>query len=227
MAVHGALGDEQPRSDLPVAQTIGDQQLLAHQSLFQLGFALSLISIVCYVAVTALFYEMFRPVSRSLALIAILFSFMGQAVGAVASLLQLAPFVLLGGSGYLTVFDARQLQALALMFVNLAAQASYIDLVFDGVFLLLIGYLIFRSTFLPRALGLLVAAAGLAWLTFLSPPLANYLSTVIEVLGVAAEAGLMLWLLVMGVNSRRWTEQAGASARPGAPDDFNSPLRLK
>jgi hypothetical protein len=61
-----------------------------------------------------------------------------------------------------------------------------------------------------------MAFAGLGWLIFLSPPLANYLLTYLEVLGVLAEASLMLWLLVMGVNGERWNEQAraaGASIR--------------
>ena len=97
------------------------------------------------------------------------------------------------------------------MFLNLNAQAGYIALVFDGLFLFLIGYLIFRSTFLPRILGALVAFAGLGWLTFLSPPLANYLLTYLEVLGVLAEASLMLWLLVIGVNGQRWIERASAA----------------
>src|ERR1700693_5931703 len=145
-------------------------KLLAHQALFQLGFALGLISIACYVAVTALFYLMFRPVSRSLSLIAALLSIMGQAVGAFGSLFQLAPFVLFSGTSYLSVFDLKQLQALALMFLNLSAQVGFIDLVFDGLFLVLIGYLIFKSTFLPRLLGVVVAAAGLWLLSFLSPP---------------------------------------------------------
>ncbi len=104
-----------------------------------------------------------------------------------------------------------QLQALALMFLNLNAQVGYIALVFDGLFLFLIGYLIFRSTFLPRILGALVAFAGLGWLTFLSPPLANYLYTYIQVLGVLAEGSLMLWLLAIGVNAQRWIERASAA----------------
>jgi len=73
--------------------------------------------------------------------------------------LQLAPLVILGNSQYLSVFDAKQTQAL--MFLSLNAQALSIGLVCDGLFLLLIGYLIFRSTFLPRVLGALVALAGL------------------------------------------------------------------
>ena len=83
--------------------------------------------------------------------------------------------------------------------------------VFDGLFLLLIGYLIFRSTFLPRILGALFAFAGLSYLTFLSPTLTTYLLPYIEVLGTLAEIALILWLLVMGVNIQRWNEQASAA----------------
>jgi hypothetical protein len=84
-------------------------------------------------------------------------------------------------------------------------------LLFFGPYCLLIGYLIFRSTFLPRILGVLMALAGLGWLAFLSPNLAHSLSLCIEGLGIFAEASLMLWLIVMGVNVQRWKEQAGAA----------------
>ena len=85
-------------------------------------------------------------------------------------------------------------------------------LVFFGPYCLLIGYLIFRSTFLPRILGVLMALAGFGWLTFL-PPLANHLSTYLKALGFLAEASLMLWLLVKGVNVQRWKEQASAAGK--------------
>ena len=84
------------------------------------------------------------------------------------------------------------------------------SLVFFGPYCLLIGYLTFKSTFLPRILGVLMALAGLGWLIFQSP-LARHLSTGIEGLGILAEASLMLWLIVMGVNVQRWKEQAGAA----------------
>jgi hypothetical protein len=86
-----------------------------------------------------------------------------------------------------------------------------IPVVFDGFYCLLIGYLIFRSTFLPRVLGVLMAIAGLGWLTFLSPPLANFLSPYILLLGFLAELSLCLWLLVVGVNVQQWKEQARAA----------------
>jgi hypothetical protein len=81
---------------------------------------------------------------------------------------------------------------------------------FFGPYCLLIGYLIFKSRFLPRALGVLMALAGLGWLAFLFPTVAHHLSIYIEVLGIFAEASLMLWLIVMRVNVQRWNEQASA-----------------
>ncbi|MGD0506756.1 MAG: DUF4386 domain-containing protein [Terriglobales bacterium] len=185
--------------------------ILAHESLFRLGFATGLISTACYIALTALFYDLFKPVNRSLSLLAAFFSLVGCAILAFGSAFQLAPLVVLGGGQYLSVFKVEQLRALALMFLELNAQAGNICVVFFGLYCLLIGYLIFRSTFLPRILGVLMAFAGLGWLTFLSPPFATHLSPYVLVLGFLAELALMLWLLVMGVNVQRWKEQASAA----------------
>jgi hypothetical protein len=185
--------------------------ILAHQPSFRLGLATGLISIAGYIAVTALFYDLFKPVNRSLSLLAAFFSLVGCAILAFASLFQLAPMVVLGGSQYLSVFKVEQLRALALMFLELNTQANSICVVFFGIYCLLIGYLIFKSAFLPRILSALMTLAGLGWLTFLSPPLANYLSPYNLVLGFLAELSLCLWLLVMGVNVKRWKEQASAA----------------
>jgi hypothetical protein len=140
--------------------------------------AVSLIAHLFYIAMTLLFYYLFRPVNRSLSLLAAFFSLLGCA-NAVLSLFNLAPY-------------------------------RISSLVFFGPYCILIGYLIFRSAFLPRILGVLMAFAGLGWLIFLST-LANYLSTYLKVLGFLAEASLMLWLLAMGVNVQRWHEQAGSA----------------
>ena len=80
---------------------------------------------------------------------------------------------------------------------------------FFGPYCFLIGYLILRSTFLPRLLGVLMVLAGIAWLAFLSPPVEKHFSVYIEALGILAEASLMLWLIVMGVDVPHWNEQAG------------------
>ncbi len=182
--------------------------ILAHEASYRVGWALGLISTACYVAVVGLFYQLFRSVSRSLAVLAAFFGLMGCAITAFGSLFQLAPLIVLGGSPYLSAFDVQQVQALALLLLNLSAQVSNIALVFFGLFQLLIGYLIVRSTFLPLVLGALIALAGVGWLTFLAPPLANSLLTYLEVLGFFGEVPLMLWLLVIGVNAQRWQEQA-------------------
>jgi hypothetical protein len=98
------------------------------------------------------------------------------------------------------------------------------SLVFFGPFCLLLGYLIFRSTFLPRVLGVLMAFAGLGWLIFLSP-LGNHLSTYLKVLGFLAEASLMLWLLVKGVNVQPRKEQASAArSSDGLTGNNSGPL---
>lgn len=143
----------------------------------------NLVATACYIAVTLLFYDLLKPVGRSLSLLAAFFSLLGCAFGALSSF-HLSPVP-----------------------IN--------PLVFFGFYCLLIGYLIFRSTFLPRALGALMAFGGLAWLTFLSPPLARYLSPYNLAPGILAEASLTLWLLVKGVNVQRWKEQAGAAGNAG------------
>jgi hypothetical protein len=184
----------------------------AHEALFRLGYALTMISTLCYVALAALFYQLFKPVSRNFALMAALFNAVGGALTAVQSLFQLAVLVPLGGaSQYTSAFKTDQLQALAQMLLDLNAQTGYIAILFFAAFNLLIGYLIFRSTFLPRILGVLMALSGFTWLIYLSPPLAIHLLTPIEGIGILAEASLMLWLLVMGVNGQRWTDQASAA----------------
>jgi hypothetical protein len=90
---------------------------------------------------------------------------------------------------------------------------SLSPLLFFGPYCILIGYLVFRSTFLPRALGVLMVLAGIGWLAFLAPAVALHFSIYIEGLGVFAEAALMLWLIIAGVNLQRWNERA-STIRP-------------
>jgi Domain of unknown function (DUF4386) len=153
-------------------------QFFVSRKLVVYGDVVNLIAYAFYIVLTLLFYYMFKPVNRSLSLLAAVFSLVGCAIG-VLDLFHLAP-------------------------------SHLSPLLFFGFYCLLIGYLILRSTFLPRVLGWLMAFAGLGWLAFLSAPIAKSLSLYIEVLGILAEASLMLWLLVMGVNVQRWKEQAQA-----------------
>jgi hypothetical protein len=91
-------------------------------------------------------------------------------------------------------------------------------LVFFGVYCLLIGYLILKSTFLPRVLSILMAIGGLGWLTFLSRSLANVLTPYNIAPGILAETLLTVWLLIPGVNAQRWKEQALAAQHPELPN---------
>ena|SRR5208283_689983 len=141
---------------------------------FAADLAAGIIEMSCMIAVTLLFYDIFKPVNRNLSLLAASLNFVGLAL----ELLQFLP------------------------------QGVNIGLGFHGLYWLLIGYLIFKSTFLPRILGVLTAIAGLCWLTFLSPSLENYVSPYNLASGVLVEGLVMLWLLVMGVNVQRWREQA-------------------
>jgi hypothetical protein len=93
-------------------------------------------------------------------------------------------------------------------------QGVDITVVFGGFSCLVNGYLIFRSTFLPRILGPLMALAGLGWVSYVSPPLAHFLAPYNLALGILGQESVMLWLLVMGVNEQRWKEQASASPKP-------------
>ena len=189
--------------------------IAAHASTYELAVALGLVSTALYVALAGLFYHLFRPVSRALAVLMAFFSLVGCALTGLGAVFQLAPVALLDGDSYLKVFSAEQLQAQALLFLNLNGQAGRAALVFFGCFQLFLGYLIVRSRFLPWIIGVLIGVAGVGWLTVLSPALPGWLLTGEEVLGFAAEAALMLWLLVIGVSERRWTELQ--ARQPAAP----------
>lgn len=187
--------------------------LLAHEAFFLSGSALLLVSTAFYVGATLFVYDLLKPVNRSLSLLAAFFSLVGCAVGAMSCLFNFAPFVLLKGTPYLSVFTNAELQALAYAFLALRVQANDIGLFFFGLHCLGVGYLIVRSTFLPRPVGLLMLLAGLGWLTFLWPPLARNLAPFNMLPGAVGELSLILWLLVKGVNVARWNEQAGAAAK--------------
>jgi hypothetical protein len=184
--------------------------ILLHEQRFWLGFTFNLVVIASYIVVTALFYDLFRPVSKHLSLHAALFSIVGCAVQAAALVFYAAPWVVLSNSKDLGSFSLDQLQALALSGLKLYVQAYNIGLAFFGFYCLLIGCLIFRSGFLPRTLGVLMVFGGLSWLTFLSPPLASYLRPYNIAPGVLGEGSLTLWLLIAGVNAHKWAERANA-----------------
>jgi Domain of unknown function (DUF4386) len=186
--------------------------ILTHKSLFQLGFTVYLIEMVFNVAITALFYELLKPAGKTVSLLAAFLGLAGCAIKTLSRLFYIAPLFLLGGAHYLSVFSLEQLQALALLLLKVNDHGAGIALAFFGFYALLKGYLIVRSTFLPRILGVLSVFAGGGLLTFLSPTLGYRLFTYVAALGLLAAAPQILWLIVFGVNEQRWKEQARAAA---------------
>jgi len=182
--------------------------LMAHQLLFRTGFAFEIVSTGCSIVVATLFYELFKPVDRSVSLLAAFFRLIACGIAVVGYLFQLAPLQVAGGAHYLSDFKPAELQALGLLLYSFASQASHIVIVFFGFHFVLIGYLIFRSNFLPRFLAILITLAGLGALTFLVPPLATPLFLYFAAIGLLGEVSLALWLLIAGVNVQRWDELA-------------------
>jgi hypothetical protein len=188
-------------------------KILSHESLFRLGFVASLMTVPFHLAWAVLFRRLFAPVSRSISLLASFVMLMACAMWALSSLLYLAPLLVLKAESSLSALAPAHLQALALIFIKLNAQAYDIGLVFFGFWCVVIGYLIFRSTFLPRIIGVLEVLAGLGYLTLLWRPLSHYLYPYNLALAGPGEISLMLWLLVKGVDARKWKEAASAGER--------------
>jgi hypothetical protein len=187
--------------------------ILASEALYRLAFAVDLIPV--YIVVTILLYDLLKPVNASLSLLAAFSSLVGGAIGSFISVFHLTPLDLLGAGQY-SMFNIEQLQGLALMFLRLFDQGFNISLVFFGFYCFLIGCLIIGSSFIPRIVGVLMAIAGLAYMTysfadFVSPSLGASLSSYALMLGFLGEAALTVWLLIFGVNAERWREQAGAA----------------
>jgi hypothetical protein len=187
--------------------------ILTHSGLFQLGYAVYLIEMACNIAMTALFYDLLKPAGRSVSLLAAFLGFAGCVIKTFSRVFFITPLFVLGGAHYLSVFSAEQLQALALLFLKVNDRGAAMALVFFGFYALLTGYLIIRSTFLPRILGVLGMFGGLGWLSFLYLPLGYRLFPFVVALALLGAASLILWLLVVGVNEQRWKEQASAAGQ--------------
>lgn len=186
--------------------------ILAHTDLFQLGLTVYLVEMACQIAQTALFYILLKPASRNLALLALIFSLIGCTIKTLSRLFYIAPLLVLGGSQYLSVFNAEQLQALALLLLNVNDLGTSIAVAFFGISTSMNGYLIFQSTFLPRFLGILSMVGGLGWLTFLYPPLGNQLFPYIILIALIGSVSVILWLLIKGVNVEQWKKLAAEYA---------------
>ena len=191
--------------------------ITAHALLFRIGIAADLSTYVFAIPLTVILYALLKPVDSNLALLMLFFNLVQDAIGGLNALNGYRPLQLLGGATYLDVFTPGQLHAMALLSLKAHSVGFGIALVFFGFSCLVLGYLVFRSGFLPKALGVLMAIAGACYLVnsyalILSPGLASILFPTILMPALVGELSLALWLTVKGVNVPKWNEKA--SARP-------------
>ncbi len=189
------------------------RNITTSDSLFRWGFASYLVEALCDVALALILYVLLRPVQKDLALLAAFFGLISTALYAVAELFYFASSVILGGGAdYLKAFSADQLNGLALLSVKLYGYGAGIFMVFYGVASVLRGYLIFRSGYLPRFLGVLLSLAGVGFIaknfTLVLAP--AYSSDALLLPAFIAVVSLAVWLLVKGVDVAKWEAKTGA-----------------
>jgi hypothetical protein len=186
--------------------------ILANKSLYRLGFTIFMLEMIAQVAVSALFYDLMKPVNRSVARVSAIIGLTGCGIKTMARLFYYAPLILLGGASYLSAIPPAQLEALSLAFLKLNSQGAAIGLIFFGFEVLLRGWLVFKSGFLPRFLGVLSMVSGLGWLTFLWPPLGSRAFIGVALFAIAGTVAWTGWLFIRGVDDVKWRESAALAA---------------
>ncbi|MBI4346985.1 MAG: DUF4386 domain-containing protein [Elusimicrobia bacterium] len=192
------------RGDAPATAA----NILANEPLVRAGIAAALVSAGLHLVTAVLFYYLLRPVDRGVAFLSTLLMTFSAAIQALAALLVASALMVLVGRGY-GAFSAEQTQALALVVLDWNGLVYNLMLVTFGFWCAAVGYLIARSGFLPRPIGLGMVLAGLAYATYLYPPLATRLYPFNLALA-AGELVLVLWLLTVGVNPERWRARHAA-----------------
>ena len=177
--------------------------------LWRIGIAGDLLMHICDVIVMIGLYVLLKPVNRNLALMAMLFTLIQTAVLVANKMNLLMPVFLSGNAEYLKVFSREQLQSLAYVFVKAHGYGFGIGLIFFSFECFLNGYLIFKSGFFPKALGIMLQVAGLCYLInstalILAPSLTDVLFPAILLPPFIAELSLCLWLIIKGVNVQKW-----------------------
>lgn len=179
--------------------------ILTFQGLFRASFAADAVMLLCDVAIAVLFYVLLRPVGRTLALVAAAFRLTQAAVLGLNLLNQHAAVLVLGGAGYAGAFRPDQLNALALLFLDLHSHGYDLGLLFFGLSCLVLGRLVVRSVLFPGIFGYGLMAAGAVYLAgsftrFLLPDLAPAVAP-LYIVPLVAELSFALWLLFRGVKA--------------------------
>src|SRR6202035_2742139 len=186
--------------------------ILVSSALWRLSVAGDLIVALCAVPLLWIEYLLLRPVNKQLVVLAVLFNLVSLAVESVSKLFLLAVMPTLANGDYLKAFDPQQLQILANLALRSHDIAFNIALIFFGFTCLVNGYLIFRSGYLPKFVGLLMQLAGLSYLiacfaALFAPAFADLISPAILLPPLIGESSFCLWLLLKGVNIAKWNER--------------------
>ncbi len=189
--------------------------IIASEQMFRLAFVANLIAAVAYTAVVAIFYSLFKPVNPTLSIVAAFIGLSGCASSASFMLNQLGVLTLLGAEGGLADFSDEQVHALARQSLRLGGLGNSISLVFFGFYCLSLGSLVLGARFMPRFIGVFLLIAGVGWLignlgAFIAPDTFGSLSRILLPVSGLGELLFALWLLVMGVSSAKWKQQADA-----------------
>jgi Domain of unknown function (DUF4386) len=183
------------------------QNIMASAWQFRIGFMLDLLAALLFLLTAWALYLLLKPVNQNLALLFLLLNLGGVAIQCASDLFLPASQLVLSGTDYAKVFQADQRQALAMSFLYLYKNGFMIAQLFYGAWLFPLGYLVFKSGFLPRILGIVLMIHCVTWLLtslqfFLFPGF-TAITYVSWPLGFIAEFGLTLWLLIMGVKDQK------------------------
>ena len=210
MIVAGGFAEAFVRQGLTVSGNAAAtaHNILASEQMYRFGFVADLVTLICGTILSLILYILFKPVNRNLSLLALIFGSVAGAVMAINLLNQLAPLLLLHNSSYLKAFTIEQLQTLSLFFLNLQSQGYNISLLLFAFYFPIIGYLVYKSNFLPRILGVIYTMAGVGYLVnslawFLFPHLAAYLFPYVLLPAFIGEVSMSLWLIFKGVKVKQ------------------------
>ena len=191
--------------------------IIASESLWRLQLASDLLLLLCAIVVMLVLYVLLKPVNKNLALLSVFFAMLSFPIEAVSKLFLYAGLFFAGNFQYLKAFQPEQLHAMTYVLLKLHDYGFAIDLIFFGCACLLNGYLLFRSGYFPRVLGVLIFIAGLSYLansfTLLLAPTLSGTVFVVLVLALIGELSLALWLTLKGVNLALWEKRQHESQR--------------
>jgi len=186
------------------------------ESLWRLHIGAELFLLMCAILLLAILFALLRPVSRDLALLAVFFNLVSIGVEAVSALNLVAALFPLGSAAYLKAFTPEQLYAMATLSIKSHGYGFGVALIFFGCFCIIAGYLIFKSGYFPKIIGVLMQIAGLCYLIdsfalIVAPNFANLIFPGILLPSFVGETSLCLWLMVKGVNVQGFQERVGAN----------------